>query len=165
MSLLIMTNAHGKILGTGVSDQWGLGNSEPDWTGLGRCYGTGEDSFGAGVINKNANHTQWRKFLRGHFWETAVYYVAHKIATNGKGGYFCATVVDADRKGWTCTTGEIYNSTQKGCVQAAQLSKMAMQFGKNKDASTDIDDQCWAKSTPDEYKQCITGTLNKDGDS
>lgn len=110
LSLFLNSNGYATVLGKGdVTTAWGV--SEPSWgNNVSLCHGTGVDAFGSGAFNTKIDHTQWRKFLRGHLGETAVYYVAKKIVENG--GYFCATVVDADRpKGCTQKPYTVYYNT------------------------------------------------------
>ena len=97
-SVVYADQVHGEII-----EGWGI--TAPKWDNNKYCYGKGVDAFGVGAFDLKINHTQWRKFLRGHLGESAVYYVARKLTD--KGGYFCATVVDADRS--------------KGCTQRPYL--------------------------------------------
>lgn len=57
----------------------------------------------------------------------------------------------------SCNSGEYFNKTAGKCESAAAYTKMDLQYGKGKtrNTNTDVDNQCWTVTTPDEYKVCV----------
>ncbi len=62
--------------------------------------------------------------------------------------------VDNDGVCITCETGYIFNTTSKKCDEAVALSQTAMRVGPNT-TSDKLEDQCWIKDSPTEYRDCI----------
>lgn len=55
----------------------------------------------------------------------------------------------------TCATAEIYDEDSQSCVQARVLTQYGM-IGITT-PTQQLDDQCWTKSNPDDYKSCVSG--------
>lgn len=57
-----------------------------------------------------------------------------------------------------CDTGQYFDKTSGSCMSADAYTKTDMQYGKGQTKnSTDVDNQCWTKTTPDEYRACVEG--------
>ena len=61
-----------------------------------------------------------------------------------------------------CDTGQYYDSADGTCKTANAFSKTELQYGPGQTRNTnfEVDNQCWYKTTPDDYKTCITGFMN-----
>ncbi len=59
-----------------------------------------------------------------------------------------------------CDLGQYFDSATGQCKTAQGYSRTDLQYGKNltKGNNTAISDQCWTKTSPDEYKKCVLGT-------
>ena len=54
-----------------------------------------------------------------------------------------------------CNLGQYFDKTNGNCVDATGLSKMDLQYGFNKSKSANTGDECWTKTTPQTYKNCV----------
>ena len=56
-----------------------------------------------------------------------------------------------------CATGEYFDEESNKCQSAHAYSKTEMQYGKGKtrQSNAKLNDQCWTKVVPDEYKECV----------
>jgi len=54
-----------------------------------------------------------------------------------------------------CNVGQYFNEKNGNCVDATGLSKMDLQYGFNKSKSANTGDECWTKTTPQTYKNCV----------
>lgn len=62
-----------------------------------------------------------------------------------------------------CPTGKIFNAEDADnnyCATAIMLSRSDLIYGKgkNRNSTQEHTDQCWTKSTPEEYKKCVLNT-------
>lgn len=65
-----------------------------------------------------------------------------------------------------CDTGYIFNknnATNNYCAKAIGLSKLDLMYGRGKTKASyndtkSVNDQCWTKTSPDEYKECVMNT-------
>ncbi len=57
-----------------------------------------------------------------------------------------------------CETGQAFNKKTGACESAAAYTKIDLQYGKGKTKNnTNVNDQCWTKTTPEEYRACVDG--------
>ena len=54
-----------------------------------------------------------------------------------------------------CNVGQYFNEKNGNCVDATGLSKTDLQYGFNKSKSANTGDECWTKTTPQTYKNCV----------
>lgn len=55
-----------------------------------------------------------------------------------------------------CQTGQYFDQATGTCKVATAVSSTDMQYGKGKTKESDkIDDQCWTKVVPTDYKECV----------
>ncbi len=56
-----------------------------------------------------------------------------------------------------CESGEWFDENTGVCVDAKILTKIDMQYGpgKTKNASTNVEEQCWTMVSPDDYVKCM----------
>lgn len=54
-----------------------------------------------------------------------------------------------------CGDGQYYNNGE--CAKADSYYKTDLVYGKNKDKTTRVFDQCWIKLASDKYRECVTG--------
>ena len=52
---------------------------------------------------------------------------------------------------------EIFSANTGTCVTALTATKNDMRYGVGNDSSNKLEDQCWAKDTPTDYKNCVVG--------
>lgn len=69
----------------------------------------------------------------------------------------------------TCPDNMVFDITQDKCRSGVGYTKQDLLYGRNKTVtSTDLSNQCWTKTIPSEYEQCVvdktisTGTLKTD---
>ena len=60
-----------------------------------------------------------------------------------------------------CNLGQYFDKTNGNCVDATGLSKMDLQYGFNKSKSANTGDECWTKTTPQTYKNCVLEKVPK----
>lgn len=56
-----------------------------------------------------------------------------------------------------CANGQFFDSTNCTCVQARQLTKFMMKYGKNR--SDDVSEQCWTKEDSTSYENCVMSAV------
>lgn len=54
-----------------------------------------------------------------------------------------------------CNLGQYFDKTNGNCVDATGLSKMDLQYGFDKSKSPNTGNECWTKTTPQTYKNCV----------
>ncbi len=82
-------------------------------------------------------------------------------ATNNRGGPH-----PIDGTCVKCDTGYIFNknnATNNYCAKAIGLTKLDLMYGRGKTKASygdtqSVNDQCWTKTSPDEYKECVMNT-------
>lgn len=59
----------------------------------------------------------------------------------------------------TCETGQAFDKKSGACVSAGAYTKTDLQYGKGKtkNSDEDVEKQCWTKTTPEEYSDCVKG--------
>lgn len=55
-----------------------------------------------------------------------------------------------------CSLGEYFDENDSQCKSALGLSKTDLQYGKGKSNEGKLEDQCWTKTNPDEYRCCVS---------
>ena len=83
------------------------------------------------------------------------------VAENISGGIDPETGISV-----VCAIGEIFDRETATCKSTVGYSKSDLRYGKGntKDSNKKLDEQCWTKSTVDDYKACVFGTESQVND-
>lgn len=87
----------------------------------------------------------------------------------------CTTCVDNPARGGPnkvgvctkCPVGQVFDSADnvRTCKPAMTLSRNDLQYGQGKNKSADINSQCWIKTDPSEYRDCVFNRQSQNSSS
>lgn len=131
----------------------------------------GSDSGGSGASNAGPC-SGWESFPTTGSYKK--YYVSEKKCYeyrcfDGSEGFrsssdrTCVSCTGSTKKGvnvsgvcTTCSGDMVFDKIGKKCRQPAEYTKQDLLYGRNKTVtSADLANQCWTKTIPSEYEQCV----------
>lgn len=124
------------------------------------CNGWTEAEYTANAANlyyvKRGNCWQYRCSGENRAFTSETNRACTDCGTGVRGGAIPDTGVCR-----VCNLGQYFDKTNGNCVDATGLSKMDLQYGFNKSKSANTGDECWTKTTPQTYKNCVLEKVPK----
>ena len=118
------------------------------------CNGWTEAEYTANAANlyyvKRGNCWQYRCSGENRAFTSETNRACTDCGTGVRGGAIPDTGVCR-----VCNVGQYFNEKNGNCVDATGLSKTDLQYGFNKSKSANTGDECWTKTTPQTYKNCV----------